>query len=362
LLETTPVLFNFRRFEDELMLLDREVRATAFWPRLRVRATNMQTPISDSVPRRRTRWIPFIIAVACLAFGIFVFLKSRRGIADVVCGFGEIALRDQQVDRAIREFDWAVRIDPTFAIAFNDRGLVSILYGEYGEAMRDFDEAIRLDSHCSKAFANRGLTWIYQGKPDKSLSDLDEAIRLNPRDAMATSNRGFAWYTKGNLDRAFADYDQAIRLDSTLAQSFDFRGLAWKVRGNYERSIADLREAIRLDPNRPSALNNLAWLEATCTVPQYRDGKQAVVHAARACELSGWKNVNRLLTLAAAYAEVGDFPNAIKWTERATELSPSESGALRESLKLFKAGKPYRDERPEFKGFMNPPSSHDVHF
>lgn len=317
--------------------------------------------MSDSFSRRKSTLILSAIAVACLVIGLFVFFKSRTAIADVVCGFGEIALQKGQVDDALSDFNWATRIDPKFAMAFSNRGVLWMLKGDYDASMRDLDEAIRLDPQNAKAFANRGLTRIYKGDPDKALSDLNEAIRLNPRNAIAMGHRGLAWYTKGNLDRASADYDEAIRLDSQCAQNFDFRGLAWKVRGEYERAIADFSDAIRLDPVRPSALNNLAWLEATCPKPQCREGKKAVEHATLACELSAWKNPNRLVTLAAAYAEVGDFPNAVKWTEKAIELAPRASG-LRSSLALFKAGKPYREETPGSKGFLVQPSNHDVHF
>jgi hypothetical protein len=63
------------------------------------------------------------------------------------------------------------------------------------------------------------------------------------------------------------------------------------------------------------------------------------------CELDGWDRWNHVDTLAAAYAEAGDFPNAVKWEEKAIELAPDKSqGKLRAHLDLFKADKPYREE------------------
>jgi len=61
--------------------------------------------------------------------------------------------------------------------------------------------------------------------------------------------------------------------------------------------------------------------------------------------LTGWKDGAMLDTLAAAYAETGDFPNAVKWAEKAIELAPKEiKGELRSHLDLFKAHKPYHEE------------------
>lgn len=48
---------------------------------------------------------------------------------------------------------------------------------------------------------------------------------------------------------------------------------------------------------------------------------------------------------AAAYAENGEFGEAVKWQEKAIELAPtSEKADLRSRLELYKSGKPYRDE------------------
>jgi tetratricopeptide (TPR) repeat protein len=73
------------------------------------------------------------------------------------------------------DYTWAIRIDPTLAVAWSDRGLAWDLKGEYGRAIDDLDEAIRLDPQSSKAWNNRGLTWVHMGEPDKALSD-----RLGP--------------------------------------------------------------------------------------------------------------------------------------------------------------------------------------
>jgi len=318
--------------------------------------------MSTPVFRRKLGLAVSAIAIVLLAIALVSFFALRTRIADVVCGFGERRFQEGQKDKALSDFNWAVRIDPKFAIAFSDRGMIWMLDGAYDAAIYDLNEAIRLDPSNSKALNNRGLTRIYKGQPDKALSDLNESLRLNPRDAVTMGNRGLAWHSKGNLDRAFADYDNAIRLDASIAQNFDLRGVAWMLRNDYVRAIADLREANRLDPNRPSALNNLAWLEATCPNPQFRDGQRAVEHATRACELSGWKTPTRLSTLSAAYAETGDFRGAVKWMEKAIELAPDTSSRSRSMLELFKAHKPYRQDGSATWMFLAQPGGGDLHF
>ena len=118
--------------------------------------------------------------------------------------------------------------------------------------------------------------------------------------------------------------------------------------GQYDRAIADLESAIKIDPNHITALNSFAWLKATCPKAQYRDGNVAIEKAVRACELTSWKECAYLDTLAAAYAEAGDYEEALRWQKEAIALlsedDRAEQQALYESrLTLYQSGKPYRN-------------------
>ena len=95
---------------------------------------------------------------------------------------------------------------------------------------------------------------------------------------------------------------------------------------------------------RKVSYNQLAWLLATCPEARYRDGRHAVELATKACELSEWQ-YNHVDTLAAAYAEAGDFEQAVRWQQMAIEMA-SDSGRddYRSRLALYKSGKPYREE------------------
>ena len=84
---------------------------------------------------------------------------------------------------------------------------------------------------------------------------------------------------------------------------------------------------------------------ASCPVAKYRDGKKAVEIATHACELTQWKRSDFLDTLAAAYAEAGDFNAAIKWETKAIETMTDERTRepSRARLILYEAGKPYHE-------------------
>jgi tetratricopeptide (TPR) repeat protein len=97
--------------------------------------------------------------------------------------------------------------------------------------------------------------------------------------------------------------------------------------------------------------NNLGWLLATCPDERYRDGKQALENAGKACQLVGGKNWHYIDTLAAAYAESGNFQKAKEWHAKAIELAATDKTVtdkdkkeMRDRLELYTQGKPYREE------------------
>jgi Flp pilus assembly protein TadD len=91
--------------------------------------------------------------------------------------------------------------------------------------------------------------------------------------------------------------------------------------GKIEAAIQNYRQALAVDSNNPVALNNLAWTLATANKPELRDGQEAVRLATKAVELTGSREPIMIGTLAAAYAETGQFTNAVEMANTAVVLA-----------------------------------------
>src|SRR5262249_27778449 len=141
-----------------------------------------------------------------------------------------------------------------------------------------------------------------------------------PQNSTACNNRGYAHFGKDAYDAAIRDFERAIELEPDYANAHINRGDVYLQKQDYKKAIADYDQALRVHPNDQPVLNVLAWTLATCSDDRQRDGKRALELATKACELSDWKDVQFLDTLAAAAAETGDFERAVRYEKQAIEL------------------------------------------
>ncbi|MFZ3049107.1 MAG: tetratricopeptide repeat protein [Desulfatirhabdiaceae bacterium] len=183
----------------------------------------------------------------------------------------------------------------------------------YKDAIDVYDELIGQNSRDYKLYHNRGVAMLHTGQLDKAISDFNKAIALNPKDAESHNSRGVAWFYKNNFDLAISDYSRAIELN----------------------------------PKFTRAYNQLAWILSACPDQKFRNGARAVEIAKKAVELE--PSAYHYDTLAAAYAEAGQFKDAVKIQKRALlmQLTEGRTQALEkytERLRAYEAQKPWREK------------------
>jgi tetratricopeptide (TPR) repeat protein len=273
----------------------------------------------------------------------YIKLNPRDGVAySIRAG---IYLYQLKYELCVSDATMAIRLDPTHATYYNTRGLAWQMKGEYDKAISDFNQAVRLASGTSRRYTNRGGCWIYKQQYDNSIADCDKAIRLDPDDAQPYYVRGVAWDLKKEYGKAAADLDDAIRLDPYFTEAIGHRALVSYEKKEYDRAIAYCGQAIKVDPDHYFAYYLRARFWAACPDARYRDGKRAIESATRACELTDWKVGYAVSSLAAAYAETGDFDTAVKWQIKANALYPTAEIKAKgeERLRLYCESKPYRE-------------------
>jgi tetratricopeptide (TPR) repeat protein len=169
---------------------------------------------------------------------------------------GAIYVNKGELEKAIADYNEAIRLNPQYAKAYNNRGLAYEKKGELEKAIADYNEAIRLNPDFAAAYNHRGNVYQKKGDLEKAIRDYDEAIRLNPNFAVAYNNRGIAYENKGELEKAIMDFDQAIRLDPNFADAYNNCGIVHQKKGELEKAILFYDEAIRLNPQFAKAYNN----------------------------------------------------------------------------------------------------------
>ncbi len=149
-----------------------------------------------------------------------------------------------------------------FLVAPRDMKLAQITYEQgtdkyrqenYQGAIESFTQAIKLNPDYSAAYNQRGDAFYRLEKYEKAQSDSSEAIRLNPKDANAYYDRGFTLYTLNNYNGAIADFSQAITIDSTNADAYYARGLARSQIKEKQAAIEDFNQAIAINSDYAAA-------------------------------------------------------------------------------------------------------------
>jgi tetratricopeptide (TPR) repeat protein len=286
------------------------------------------------------------------------------------------------IDHAGAEALKAVEADPSNAIARGFHALSLSELGEDQEAIKEAKRAVELKPTNSAVHLDLAVS-AKRTDPERAIAEARRAIELGPENSLAhqflmncfvESHRYSEASDLGREWLAVTPYDAAAHsaLSVALAETGDLTsaaqhfGYAMMLRPEAEQVHAQLRQILlslardpdglqRLRdiaanaPDSPRMLDELAWLLATYPDSKSRDGTEAVRLAERACALTERRIPALLDTLAAAYAEAGDFPRAISVAEEALTAARSsdDSDAIKLSeiiLRSLRESLPYRQE------------------
>ncbi len=232
-----------------------------------------------------------------------------------------------EVEKASRDVSDALAIAPDAVDGVDMRSRVASQEGRFADAITDLEMLVRFDSSNVDWIIRLGSLYQADKRPRLAIKLFDELLKQKPKEWRAQRVRGDAKLSINDHAGAIADYEAALKIIEAMdskkieEEDIDFSGL----------------------------LNNLAWVLSTSPQDSVRDGKRSLELGLKACEATEYKQAHILSTLAACYAETGDFENARKWSEKAVELGAEEDNEQLEQLKRelegYKENKPWREEQ-----------------
>lgn len=178
-------------------------------------------------------------------------------------------------------------------------------------------------------YDNYGNDLLNKNKPVEARKYFDAALRIEPTRWTAYYNRAIAFRLEKNWKAALSDLNQTLRFQPAFFEASWVRALTYESMGDYAGEIKELSSLAKLtyqvgEPGQMAlVLNQRAWIHATCSNAAFRDGKAAVEDAKKACDLVKWKRAQYLDSLAAAYAEAGDFDSAVRCQQQAIDVNRS---------------------------------------
>jgi tetratricopeptide (TPR) repeat protein len=264
--------------------------------------------------------------------------------AEVLAYRGSVYMDQKETDKAFADFDQAIKLDPQNATIFVLRGSANSDRGKYDQAVSDYSAALWIEPTATNYVHRANAFW--QNKELKAAeSDFEKAIKINPSNDYAWTSRASFWVSQKDYDKAIADFSEAVKLEPTDALPLVDRADTYGLMKQYDKQLADYKTAIQIAPSDPLAYNNLAWILATCPEEKFRDGKQAIENAQKAVDLTDNKQGEYIDSLAAAYAEAGDFDKAAENQQKAIDMEKDDKTrkGMQSRLELFRNHKPYRE-------------------
>jgi protein O-mannosyl-transferase len=206
--------------------------------------------------------------------------------------------------------------------------------------------ALALEPNNDVANAGLGGTLFAQGKSDDAIGHYERAIHSRPGNAAAQDGLALALANQQRFDEAVEHWQKSLAILPNNIEALNHLALALARTGRAREALAQWDRALAYEPNDPESTNNLAWVLATVPDPEIRNGPRAVQLAERAVQMSN--DSMRLRTLAAAYAETGQYLAAVATANKALELAEANGDmALAENLRycvdLFFRHAPLRD-------------------
>jgi tetratricopeptide (TPR) repeat protein len=150
-------------------------------------------------------------------------------------------------EEALAAYEQAIRLDPNYARAYNNKGDILYDLKRYEEALATYEQAIRLDPNYARAYNNKGVVFRHLKRYEEALATYEQAIRLDPNDANAYYRKGHVLERLKRYEKALAAFEQAIHLDPNNANAYYYKGLVLERLKRYKEAEQAFSKAHQLE-------------------------------------------------------------------------------------------------------------------
>ena len=274
-------------------------------------------------------------------------LELSPDYANARYNLGRVLLDKGEIDQAIDQYREALRLRPNDADAHNNLGGALMKKGLRSEAIDHYEAALRLREQDADIQYNLANALAKSGEIDNAVVHYEKALAIRPDHVEARYELGSALLQKGRTNDAVARYQEVLERRPDYVNAHTNLGNLLLQKGELASAIAQYEKSLAIDPNDATAETDLAWVLATCSDASLRNGRKALDLAQRANQLLNGRDSFALRSLAAAYAETGQFAKAVGAAEEAWRLASEIDNhalaqALSKEMEFYKAGLPYR--------------------
>jgi tetratricopeptide (TPR) repeat protein len=280
-------------------------------------------------------------------------LRSNLFLMKASTGNPEPQDRKGWLESGKADCDKAVELDAENLDAYLNRAKICLALKDYDQAKKDLDYLQEKRPEIPDiAFLKMDLA-IQEKRVGDAIAELERLVQLNPENRLLLMQLASMYQMDDRPRKALRIADRLINAEPTDWQALRLRGDVLLALGRHADAINDYEEAVKNIPedeeDLSGVLNNLSWVLSTSPEDSVRNGDRALEAGLKACELTEYKKSHILSTLAAAYAELGQFDKAIEWSSKAVELGAKEEAEqldqLKEELKNYQDKKPWREKK-----------------
>ena len=189
---------------------------------------------------------------------------------------GEIYLGMNDYNKAAKEMEIAIALEPNYAEAYNNLGILYTRLKQTDKALKKLQQAIAVDPNYYRPYYLIARLYRKSTQYDKALVNYTKAVKLNPSNPDSYYNRGIIYYLTGKYDIAIEEYSKAIYFKDDFANLYYNRGIAYRKTGMFKKAIADYKKYLKLTLASKKDKEDipvlvLTWMDSDKFAPKFLD-------------------------------------------------------------------------------------------